>query len=817
MSMGTQDFRRIYQVLSPRNQKNPAQAATSEHRTSLMLALLLVLPWVGQGQPAISGRVLNAQTGYGIIGIDLDVFDAQGHAVVISGDTTGTDGRYMVSLPSAGSYSIRADPGLADFFVDQYYSNVFLRSEATLIAVGPSETVSNINFSLRSGYQIRGDIRSQGVGLADVDLDLYAANGEFLSGYPGHSASDGSFALGVLPPGTYYIRAKPDLALGQYFVPAYYGGAVTRAHATPIMITNADVTGVVLDLVPGGGISGHVVDRSTASPLVNFDLDLYDTNHVYQPFAAFTDTNGSYVLGPVPPGRYQLRVDPTVEQGYARTYYSNFFFHASAQTIEVQAGRMTPSIDFALSRAGSVAGRIVDADSGQPLAGIDVHAYYQATNLFDVFAKTDTNGDYLLGPLPVGSHFMRAYPDLVLGHLRQYYNGTTNLAGATPVGIGAGMTSSNINFRLPSAGWIEGIVSNTAGVGLAGIDLDLYEATTGEWLLAGAFTKSNGFYQVGPLPPGQYKLRCDPTISQGYAVEYFNGKLTKTLADPVIVTATRGTSNVNFTLDPGGSLAGQVVAADTGLPVSAGIDIDVLQAGTLVRLDQNASTDAYGRFAIGPLPSGTYLLRADPLTTSVYLRTYYGDTLDVTAAQPIVLGAPGAVTNVDIRLIGKLPPVITSQPQSQTVVVGSNVTFIVSASGTSPLSYQWWHDQTPVTNAIASMLVLSDVQLLEAGSYWVVVTNVAGSVTSNPAILTITEPSSAPRMLISLVTPSAFRISIESPSPGSTYQLETRQSLAGVFWTTTGLAVTNTTGKVNWDLSLDNSAGWYRVRTQPLP
>ena len=705
----------------------------------LIACAVLTAASLTQAQPSISGLVLNGQTGFGIVAIDLDVFDAQGHPVPVTGDATGAGGAYSIALPAAGTFFIRADPSLSDFFVDQYYSNAFLRADATLVTVGASEAVSNINFRLPSGYQIRGVIRSQGVGLADVDLDLYAANGEFLSGYPARSAADGSFTLGVLPPGSYFVRAQPDLALGQFFVPSSYGGALELSNATPVVIANGDVTGIAIELTPGGAISGHAADPDTGAPLVGFDLDLYETNRVRQPFNASTDTNGNYVIGPIPAGHYQLRVDPTLQQGYPRTYYSNVFFHAAARTIDVQAGRMTPAIDFTLGRAGAATGRIADATTGQPLAGVDLDAYDAATNRFDVTTRSDTNGHYVLGPLPPGAYFMRAQPGLTQGHLLQYYELATNVAGARPVAITAGTTTSNINFALEPAGWIEGSVNDTNGLPLGGIDLDIYEAATGTRLVLGALTTSNGTYHIGPAPPGQYHLRCDPTISQSYAVEYFNGQLTGALADPIVVNAGTGTSNVNFTLDPGGVLSGRVVAADTSQPVAA-LDMDVLQAGTLVRLDQSAITDLDGRFTVGPLPAGSYLVRADPGTVSGYLRTYYGDAPDTTAAQPIALTAPGAVANLDIQLIAKLPPQISTDPQSQTVGVGSNVTFSVTATGTSPLAYQWFFEDAALTNAVASMLVLNEVQLSEAGRYWVVVTNLVGSSTSVVAVLTVVVP-----------------------------------------------------------------------------
>jgi hypothetical protein len=87
------------------------------------------------------------------------------------------------------------------------------------------------------------------------------------------------------------------------------------------------------------------------------------------------------------------------------------------------------------------------------------------------------------------------------------------------------------------------------------------------------------------------------------------------------------------------------------------------------------------------------------------------------------------------------PPAITAQPQSQSIDLNSNAAFQVSASGTEPLTYQWYFNGT---NAIASgtnsQLSLINVLAELAGNYNVVVSNPAGSVTSTVALLTVILP-----------------------------------------------------------------------------
>jgi hypothetical protein len=82
-------------------------------------------------------------------------------------------------------------------------------------------------------------------------------------------------------------------------------------------------------------------------------------------------------------------------------------------------------------------------------------------------------------------------------------------------------------------------------------------------------------------------------------------------------------------------------------------------------------------------------------------------------------------------------PFIVTQPASQLAAVGGNASFSVVAGGTQPLSYQWRRGTNALTGATNSVLNLSNVQFSDAGNYSVIVANVAGSVTSSNALLTV--------------------------------------------------------------------------------
>ena len=87
------------------------------------------------------------------------------------------------------------------------------------------------------------------------------------------------------------------------------------------------------------------------------------------------------------------------------------------------------------------------------------------------------------------------------------------------------------------------------------------------------------------------------------------------------------------------------------------------------------------------------------------------------------------------------PPVITEQPSSQTIIVGDGAVFNVNALGEPPLSYQWFKNDVEIVGATGNTYIIQTSTLTDAGNYHAVVTNIAGSTTSNTATLTVNEPT----------------------------------------------------------------------------
>jgi hypothetical protein len=68
-----------------------------------------------------------------------------------------------------------------------------------------------------------------------------------------------------------------------------------------------------------------------------------------------------------------------------------------------------------------------------------------------------------------------------------------------------------------------------------------------------------------------------------------------------------------------------------------------------------------------------------------------------------------------------LPPSIDTQPRPQIAIVGGTATFSVSASGATPLAFQWQLASTNLPGATNATLTLTNVQTSQAGYYSVLV------------------------------------------------------------------------------------------------
>jgi hypothetical protein len=162
------------------------------------------------------------------------------------------------------------------------------------------------------------------------------------------------------------------------------------------------------------------------------------------------------------------------------------------------------------------------------------------------------------------------------------------------------------------------------------------------------------------------------------------------------------------------------------------------------------TADGIALSGTGGTSSAAYLVLASadlaaPATAWPAIATNYFDNQgNFNNTNPIPAGVIAQFYRVQIAPPAVVvPPSIGSDPTNQTVLAGQNASFNVTATGTAPLSYQWFYNtNTTLANATNTTLVLNNVQSTNAGTYSVRVTNPGGSAFSAPATLTVLAPPS---------------------------------------------------------------------------
>jgi hypothetical protein len=123
----------------------------------------------------------------------------------------------------------------------------------------------------------------------------------------------------------------------------------------------------------------------------------------------------------------------------------------------------------------------------------------------------------------------------------------------------------------------------------------------------------------------------------------------------------------------------------------------------------------------------------------------------------------GSATSAVANLTVYAPPFFTLQPTNKTALGGSSFALNVAATGTAPLRYQWVKNGTNINGATTTFLSIFNAKRTNAGSYFVVVTNPGGVLTSSTAVVKV----HIPQRLTSSFLPGGQFVLISQDSVGN--------------------------------------------------
>ena len=295
-------------------------------------------------------------------------------------------------------------------------------------------------------------------------VEAYNSSGNFVS--RGFTRPDGTYTIGGLPPGAYFVRTwSSDADPGLWRLCCETTCDVTTG--TPVAVTLGSTTpNIDLEIVPKGKISGRVTDIAGV-PISGLVVEGYDSLGNGGSIGT-TQNDGTYSSSGLPSGTYFLKTrngNKYVNQLYHGISCPSVCDVTSGTPVAVSLATATPNIDFALTPKGRITGKVTGED-GAPLDisyyGIGIALYdasgHEITNLF---SSIFYHGVYASDDLVPGTYYAVARASRP--YVNKVYGGSScttscSVVSGTPIVVTPGSTISNVDFSLVTGGSISGTV-----------------------------------------------------------------------------------------------------------------------------------------------------------------------------------------------------------------------------------------------------------------------------------------------------------------------------------------------------------------------
>jgi protocatechuate 3,4-dioxygenase beta subunit len=441
------------------------------------------------------------------------------------------------------------------------------------------------------------------------------------------SDNEGKYRLSALTPGPVTVAAVAPTFVMPFSPSSLVPGRTVNLSADEV------VEGIDFKLTRGGVITGRVVDAD-GKPLIEERLTLTPVDGKGEPLRSqppraanlmmnSTDDRGIYRIYGLPSGRYKVSAGDngggaSLRSGYyTRTYYPNTTEVAKAEIVELSEGGEARNIDITLgprSRTYTATGRFVDADTGQPLAGINyAFGVVQQNHLAGYSSPgtpTNSNGEFRLEGIAPGHYAVTVMPNAFLnpGDPPKVYSDPVQFditdSDVTDIEVKARHALSISGVVVPEG------MSKQALAGLLRLMVSGYnEATaTGIQVFSSGTTSAiaaDGSFQLDSLRPGKVSLSVVGFGGSGYGKGY---SVSRVVADRELpnrqLELTQSVSGVRIYVSYGtGVIKGDVKIEGGTLPSDVLLFVNVRRENSQV---SSAQVDARGHFTVTGIPAGTF-------------------------------------------------------------------------------------------------------------------------------------------------------------------------------------------------------------------
>ncbi len=284
---------------------------------------------------------------------------------------------------------------------------------------------------------------------------------------------------------------------------------------------------------------------------------------------------------------------------------------------------------FVTKLDGTISGHIYQNDGITPVPNLHIYAEDYDTGQKVGSANTDQDGSYAITGLYSGKYRVKACASCSgMQFIDEFYDNVYDYGSAEPISVVAKQDTPGIDFTLEEGGTISGRVTASDGQPIPNVCVGANDALCekGSWYTTE--TDENGNYSI-PVPQGDYYIDINASCHtpESYSGEWWNsGDGTTDCNEAVSVSAGIGeiVENINFTLEPGGTVSGYVLQADQ-TPVS-GLHLFALNYDRGEWIG-GINTNQDGSYTITGLYAGKYRVKTCASCDDLaYADKFYDDT-----------------------------------------------------------------------------------------------------------------------------------------------------------------------------------------------
>ena len=383
----------------------------------------------------------------------------------------GTTENFTITGVAAGTYYAYAyDETAGDNNAPAYFGGA-TASTAAILHVDGSNPGTTGTITLPVGATISGTISSAAGGvMAGGTVSVEPEPALFGSGVETASAAvqpNGTYTLSGLPAGSFIVQYVGNgTTINGYDVYSTAGPTNATSEGTPVSVALGATTTINMTVPVAGSITGTVTAAGSNTPLSDVEMLLFDSkgNGVTE---VQTGADGQYTFSQISDGSYEVEAQPSGESvgiysstelnGLAFQFYSGSGTLSDATPVVVSGTGAMPNINLSLTAAGAIAGTVVSAHGGAPVALEPVHLLDSSGHVLDS-TITANDGTYSFPNVPAGTFYVEfggdSYLTLVAqfitapAYSTEFYGGAPGLAGAKAVTITTGQTVTGINGAL---------------------------------------------------------------------------------------------------------------------------------------------------------------------------------------------------------------------------------------------------------------------------------------------------------------------------------------------------------------------------------